>query len=29
MHVFRGENVILDQYVAKLFGVETKRLNEQ
>ncbi|MBS0251328.1 MAG: ORF6N domain-containing protein [Proteobacteria bacterium] len=29
IHVFRGENVILDQDVAKLFGVETKRLNEQ
>lgn len=29
IHVFRDERVVLDQDVARLFGVETKRLNEQ
>ena len=24
----RGQNVILDSYVAELYGVETKRINE-
>ena len=27
--VIRGENVILDADLAKLYGVETRRLNEQ
>jgi len=27
--VIRGENVILDSDLAKLYGVETRRLNEQ
>jgi len=29
IYVFRGESVVLDQDVAALFNVETKRLNEQ
>jgi hypothetical protein len=27
--IIRGEKVILDSNLAKLYGVETKRLNEQ
>lgn len=29
LHEFRGQRVVLDQEVARLFDVETKRLNEQ
>lgn len=29
LHVFRGQRVVLDAEVAALFGVETRRLNEQ
>ena len=29
VHEFRGQRVVLDQEVARLFDVETKRLNEQ
>jgi ORF6N domain len=29
VHEFRGERVVLDQDVARLFAVPTKRLNEQ
>jgi hypothetical protein len=29
IHIFRGQRVVLDAEVAALFGVETRRLNEQ
>ena len=29
IYSFRGKNVMLDSDLAKLYGVETKRLNEQ
>ncbi len=29
IYVIRGQNVMLDSDLAKLYGVETKRLNEQ
>ena len=29
IHKVRGENVVLDDAIAMLFGVQTRRLNEQ